>query len=46
MQIGFNLVLKKLQGGEYPGNIDNQSPAEAFDQHCYMWNITATGRSM
>lgn len=46
MQIGFNLVLKKLQQHAYEGAIDNESPSEAFRRHCAMWELSDTGRNM
>lgn len=46
MQVGFTMVLKKLRGDDYPGILVADSPGEAFDKHCFMWEATETGRNM
>lgn len=34
LQVGFVLVLRKLQGLTYPGCESEESHAAAFDRHC------------
>jgi hypothetical protein len=37
LQVGFVLVLKKLQGLSFPGSEDTDSPDEAFERYCSKW---------
>jgi hypothetical protein len=47
MQVGYNLVLKKLQGLDYAGSVEADSPGEAFTRNCSMWELAgAYGQRM